>query len=568
MRAREFLSESILLEKLMSQTGNDNDWLKPQYYNLFFDGLINNQVYAFNVVTSEKLPGSRKAEKTENRFLGIIQNPENVIAQMKRAIKLKDFSNVFFTVAEVDDQTFEPTGEEWENVIPKQIYKDEKVKGEIDPNMGNVSEAILGCAVAAKFSNQGSIITEMQVISIAKELARNKGSIQIQAGKDILEFKVSIPFMDNKAFYAWLNEDSRGKTLKDYNVPKDKIALFDQRLKSAIEYANKSKRISGAVNEAVTDPRENKIDVISDGAEKENQNTTKVDLKILIDGKETAKRLLSVKAGGVEQFGQAGGHNFDNLNDFFTSIVGIPLSEDLRKKFYEIPYKAPATWNDKKEQNFQNAFSHSYQYISKQLQVLAKSNPDSLIENVYQGLLTHLTRKEEGVEMVILEPDSKRAFAELSFGTEFEQALKQLKLFVELRQEKGYVISIYGLPKTDLAKKFTPSRGDPARLIDLRSQFDNRSKAVRNRINMGPLLKNIADIENYIEQNPNQSEPVQQQTMQQPAPVQQQPAPVQQQQPVPTTQDPPGIQNLNKPDGSKIPMGTKAATAASAGPRI
>ena len=294
MRAREFLSESILLEKLMSQTGNNNDWLKPQYYKLFYDGLVHNQVYAFNVVTSEKPHGSKKLEKTENRFLGIIQNPENVIAQMKRAIKLKDFSNVFFNVAEVDDQTFEPTGEIWQNVIPKQIYKDEKVKGEIDPNMGNVSEAILGCAVAAKFSNLGSIVTESQVINLAKELARNKGSIQIQAGNDILDFKVSIPFMDNKAFYAWLDEDSRGKTLKDYNVPAVKIPLFDQRLRSAVAYANTSKRISEAVNVAVTDPRKNKIDVISDGAEKENQNTTKVDLKILIDGKETAKRLLSV----------------------------------------------------------------------------------------------------------------------------------------------------------------------------------------------------------------------------------------------------------------------------------
>lgn len=510
MRAREFLYESRLFEGLMKMSGNDNDWLKEKYYGPFLEGLEAGQIYAFNVVTSEKPEGSKKSVKTENRFLGIIQDPATVILQMKRAIKLKDFSNVYFDVEEVDDQTYEPTGQVWENVVPKQIYKDEKIKGEIDPNMGNVSEAILGCAVAAKFASLGSPINESQVVNVAKQLAKNKGNIRLQAGKDVLEFKVTIPFMDNKAFYAWLNEDSRGKTLKDYNVPAEKIALFDQRLKSAIEYANNSKRISGAVNEAVTDPKENKIDVVSDGAEKENQNTTKVDLKILIDGKESAKRLLSVKAGNVEQFGQAGGHNFNNLNDFFTSIVGIPLSEDLRKKFFEIPKSAPASWNDKKERNFQSAFSYGYQYINKQLQSMAKTDPDSLVENIYQGLLQHLTRKEEGVEMVILEPGDKRAFAELSFGKEFEQALRQLQLFVEFRQEKGYVLSIYGLPKTDLAKKFTPSRGDKARLIDLRSQFDNRSKAVRNRINMGPLLKNIADIENYIEQA--QQEPQQQKT--------------------------------------------------------
>jgi len=551
MRAREFLKESKLFEGLMKQSGNDNDWLKSKYYIPFFEGLMANQIYAFNVVTSEKNPETRKSAKTENRFLGIIQNPENVIAQMKSAIKFKDFSDVFFTVAEVDNQTFEPTGEEWENVIPKQIYKDEKIKGELDPNMGNVSEAILGCAVATKFSNLGSIITEAQVINTAKQLAKNKGSIQIQAGKDVLEFKVTIPFMDNKAFYAWLNEDSRGKTLKDYNVPADKIAMFDQRLKSAIEYANKSKRIAGAVNEAVTDPRENKIDVISDGAEKENQNTTKVDLKILIDGKDTAKRLLSVKAGDVEQFGQAGGHNFNNLNDFFNSILGISLPESIRGKFYDIPIRADKSWNDKKLYNFQNSFSKGYEYIDKQLKVMSKSNPDDLIENVYQGLLNHLTRKEEGVEMVILEPDNKRAFAELSFGKEFEEALRQLKFFVELRQEKGYVISVYGLPKTDLAKKYTPSRGDPARLIDLRSQFDNRTMAVRNRINMGPLLKNIADIENHIEKN------IQEPTTTPPAPVI--PTPTVPAKPTPAPV-PASIQNQTKQIGSKIPMGQAPIT--------
>jgi hypothetical protein len=31
-----------------------------------------NQIYAFNVVTSEKNPETRKSAKTENRFLGIM----------------------------------------------------------------------------------------------------------------------------------------------------------------------------------------------------------------------------------------------------------------------------------------------------------------------------------------------------------------------------------------------------------------------------------------------------------------------------------------------------------------
>jgi hypothetical protein len=509
MRAREFLKESFLVEKLMSQGGSDNDWLKDKYYILFFEGILNNQVYSFGVGGST----SKKNPSSPTNFMGIVQNPQDVVAQMKRAIKNKDFSDVYFDVEEVDDETLEPNGEIWENVRPGNIFKDEKVSGVLKPNMGNVSEAILGCAVAAKFSNQGGMITEAQVVNLAKQLAKNRGQLNLQAGKDVLEFKVTIPFMDKKAFYAWLNEDSRGKTLKDYKVPDDSIKMFDQRLKSAIEYANKSKKILSAVSEAVDDPGKNKIDVISDGAEKENQNTTKVDLKILIDGKETAKRLLSVKAGNVEQFGQAGGHNFNNLNEFFTSIVGLGLPETFRKKFHEIPKQAPAEWNVKKKENFENSFAVSYEFIAKQLSIQAKRDPDGFVENVYRGLLNHLTRNEAGVEMVILDPDSKKAFSELEFGKDFEDALRQLQLVVDFRQATGYALSVYGLPKTQLASKFIPKKqGEPTRLIDLRSQYDSRTNAIRNRINMGPLLKKIADIENYLEKNPED-------TMQQPAPV-------------------------------------------------
>ncbi len=489
MRAREFLKHSLIVEGLMKQGGSNNDWLKDYYYLLFSEGILNNQVYSFGVGGST----SKKNPSSPTNFMGIVQNPQEVVAQMKRAIKNKDFSDVYFDVEEVDDETMEPNGEVWENVRPGNIYKDEKVTGELKPNMGNVSEAILGCAVAAKFTNQGGMITEAQVVNLAKQLAKNRGQLNLQAGKDVLEFKVTIPFMDKKAFYAWLNEDSRGKTLKDYKVPDDSIKMFDQRLKSAIEYANKSKKILSAVSEAVDDPGKNKIDVISDGAEKENQNTTKVDLKILIDGKETAKRLLSVKAGNVEQFGQAGGHNFNNLDEFFTSIVGIGLPETFRKKFHEIPKQAPAEWNIKKKENFENSFAISYEYIAKQLSIQAKRDPDGFVENVYKGLLNHLTRNEAGDEMVILDPDSKKAFSELEFGKDFEDALRQLQLVVDFRQATGYALSVYGLPKTQLASKFIPKKqGEPTRLIDLRSQYDSRTNAIRNRINMGPLLKKIA----------------------------------------------------------------------------
>ena len=497
MRAREFIIESkpALLEGLMG----GKDWAEKggKYLNPFIDN-VDGQVYAFNMGFRSGNKAKGVAPNPGRNFLGTIDNPAAVKASIKRAMKTGDWSTILFSVKVVDDETNEPTGETVDNVRLTNIYKDEKIKGELKPNMGNVSEALLGCAVAAKFVKGGGTVTEKDLVDMGRQLAQSGGTIQAKAGKDTLEFKVSIPFMDKKAFYAWLGEDSRGKTLQDYKVPKNSVELIERRAKIAVEYANTSKRVAGAVKAAQDDPNNNKVDVISDGGEKENQSTTKVDLKILIDGNETAKRLLSVKAGNVAQFGQVTGVNFEHAQEFFGG-VGITLPENLRKYFYEI---APNSRNveDQKQHNFDNGFSLAFQNGFKQLKSRAASDQAGLVEDVYQGLLHHLTRKEEGVEMVILDPDGKKAFRELSFGPEFEKALKQLQIVVtEASREKGYNISIYGFPVGSIAKKYVPGRKDAdSKLVDLTSQYKDGS--IRNMLGMGNLLKNIADIENHIEQ--------------------------------------------------------------------
>ena len=555
MRAKEFLSESklTLLEGLMQ----GKDWTAPRtmekYLNPFLDnigdGTSPGQVYAFNT-------GFRPANKAKGivsdpgtNFLGTIADPNTLKVNIKRALKTGDWSNILFSVNVVDDETGEPTGNVVDNVRLTNIYKDEKIKGEIKPNMGNVSEALLGCAVAAKFVKSGGIITESDLVNMGRQIAQNGGIIRAKAGKDTLEFKVSIPFMDKKAFYAWLGEGR--KTLQDYKVPEESVKLIEHRAKVAVEYANTSKRVDGAVKAAQGDPRNNKVDVISDGGEKENQSTTKVDLKILIDGQESAKRLLSVKAGDVAQFGQVVGANFEHVTEFFSSF-NIPLSPAIKKYFYNIAKGARDSAKEK-QHNFDNGMLSAYQDAAKTLKAKARTDQAGLVEDIYQGLLQHLTRKEEGVEMVILDPDDKKAFRELSFGPEFEQAMKQLQLVVvENMEGKAHIISIYGYPIGSIAKKFVPAGRKDAgnKLVDLKSQF--KDGTVRNMTAMGGLLKDISDIANYIEAQQDA------QTAVQPAntPVKANVAPAKSgtQQSATT---PPGIINQKRTMAQgKIPMGT------------
>jgi hypothetical protein len=552
MRAREFLSESriSLIEVMMTNT----EWAKTdtknkkklKYIENLIDGLSIGQVFSF--------------EYGGKRFPGIIQNPEIVAKQVISAARGKDEwkrARISFSVEMLDSETEEPTGQIIDNVPITAMFKDHRIMGELKVNMGDVSEIILGCAVATKFEKQGQPITEQDLINTAIRLAQNNGQITTSAGKDQLYFRVTVPFAARKAFFAYVGQDSRNKSLVDYNVNEDTVALIGKRIRSAVSYANSSKRVMTAINEAKNDPAKNKVDVISDGAEKENQTTTKVDLKILIDGREVGKRLLSIKAGAVGQFGQVGGHNFDKAQEFFSSTLGIQLSPTVEKKFIDVPQGRG--YEDDKIRNFEKGFDSAYTDVFKQVKNIIKTNPDDFLESVFKGLKYHLTLNEPGVEMVILEPNAKKAFSELSFGDAFEQAVRQLEFSADYRPtSKGYYLTIYARAKTPMAKKFVPRSKDT--LITLLTSM-TPTYNVRNRINMGSLLKHIADIENQIEQA--QATPQQ---------VQQQPAPVQQQQPAPVQQNPtggtPGIRNQTKQPGSKELVGALPVNAASVGPRI
>lgn len=518
MFINDLLSESdFLLEGMMTYP----NWAKynektRQYYYLepFLEGLATSQAYAFHA--------------EGKNFNGIIQNPKAVIKDLRAALQGKiEWKHIIFDVKLLDDEN-EPTGEIVNNIHLNQIYKDEKIKGTLNPNMGNVSEIILGCAVTAKFEKMGEEIVADDVIAMGHRLAEGKGIVTAKAGKDSLSFTVkTVPFLDKKTFYVYVGK-YEGKTLQDFGMTEKKVSEIDIAIESSVAYANQSKRVLQALQVAQNDPANNKVDVISDGGEKENQSTTKVDLKILVDGKQASKNLLSLKAGSVKQFGQVGGSNFENLNEFFKSTVGLQLSEVVRSKFKEIPKGARGT-EHLKEHNFNKAFPAAYKEMFTQLKAMSTTNQAALVKNVYKGLMFHLTRNEPGVEMVILSPSAKKAFQELSFGPEFKKAVSQLHLTVDINfTDKAYWMFIYGFPATEFSKK---SIGQAKhKLVELWSVYNPKNGVMRNRVGMGNLLKDIADLENIIERQPKVKQaplPIQppaplpvQKTKTQPAPVQ------------------------------------------------
>jgi hypothetical protein len=516
MRFFEFnqQSKNILTEGDSQVT--KKDWLKSSSTPDFMDRLLGGEDMTITIRRDKKVAdGKDKKGKTKYKLIkGEAQevtfkiNPQldtdlntRVAHQLANAIEEDDInstiSSLNFTGLLCDEEG--NATEETVTIPVRDIIKDENFSGKLRVNLGNMAEIALGCAVTAKFKKQQGDVDYDEFIAVASELIQSEaGLVEATAGKDKVTFRITVPSSDKKAFIAYLKMDPRGKTLDSYGVAKDTIKGIDAHILNAIEYANTSDRVASAIKTAAVDyPDENVIDIVSDGGNAEEQKSTKADLKILVDGRSI--NLLSIKAGNVGQFGQVSGWEFERLNEFFEKTFDISLSQNVSKAFVHKRVKDPD--NDSVEdeledtatmrlQNYQNGFKVAYSEILDKLNSLAETNQVELIERVYNGLYYHATRHDPQVEMVILTPDSKKAFTELAFGPELRETLDDYNFSVNAGvSEKGmHIIEVSGNLITNTLNE---ARGKTQMLIKVRSYI--QGSTIRNIIEMGPLLKHIAD---------------------------------------------------------------------------
>ena len=125
------------------------------------------------------------------------------------------------------------------------------------------------------------------------------------------------------------------------------------------------------------------IEVTSDGAEVENQNMTKVDLKLVVAGEETETlSLLSLKAGGGRsQIGQSSGKPFKNLSLFWKQNFNYMLPSnyenlwtDLFKKLANDQGKVKANI---KKREFGRALLVKSKDFKLRAELVLKKYPDS-----------------------------------------------------------------------------------------------------------------------------------------------------------------------------------------------
>jgi hypothetical protein len=237
------------------------------------------------------------------------------------------------------------------------------------------------------------------------------------------------------------------------------------------------------------------------------QSVTKVDLKIAYDGQTT--RLLSLKAGSVKQFGQISGAEWETASDFFESIFDFRLPDSMKEQF---GFKGKDS-EDYKEYNYSKGpFEKLYAEMAKQVAAYTKGDNTQmeykLVQKVYDAINFHATRGEEGVTMVILSPSAKVAYKELAFDARLLAALELYDLqVVNEMGSANHRLQILGNLKTEEAVQTIGKDGVqkiPTKniLVTLRTALSGG--AIRNIVEMGPLLKDIANIEKLDKQEARQ----------------------------------------------------------------
>ena len=412
----------------------------------------------------------------------------------------------------VDKIRFSVGGEEFKF---NQMYKTDAASGEMKINKGDAAEAILGAAITAKFEAGGKTIGVANVVELLKEVIA-AGSIRRTADYDKgegdnIEFKLSLNASSLSGIKMWMREpdplgDPKSFQIVEKGVKPGTIKDLQRQIAHAVEYANTNKRATMAVERAKADLGKNEVQVISDGGDATQQSSTKVDLKITYDGEAT--RLLSLKAGSVKQFGQGSGGGWTQVSDFFESVLKFKLPDTFKEKF---GFKDPAGPRDTTYLDYnysKGPFQKLYAEMAAQAQrYTAGDNTQleySLVKNVYDAINFHATRGEAGVTMVILSPTSKIAYKELAFDERLLAALElyDLRVVNELGKSNHY-LHVVGHLKTDEAARELGDDmkkiGTKAVLVSCRSS--SNGGAIRNAVEMGDLLKELANIEKLDKDN-------------------------------------------------------------------
>ena len=348
-------------------------------------------------------------------------------------------------------------------------------------NKGDVSEGILAAAITARFVNKKSDIRQNDVYKIIKSLS-NPSSAGGKGLTTITEFdspNANPRIVDTVICKVNLAESNMNGFLDRSVYTSSEMSQF---VNAAISYAN-GKYIKEWADLMYDNNQKNVIEVNAEGLL--DQTGTKVDLKVVIDGKQAGVG-VSLKAGDVKQFGQVGGSKFESMKELWEPL-GVKFTNQFENQYEDMLAKkqiAPA---------LTTAYTHAFNQISKITQ-------QKLIKSLSEYINYHATKGEKNVVLVQLNRNESKVY---NFN-ELNEKLKNSKITIELTSGSTSKLNQGGFKgKGSMPKNKIPRidfKVDGKILLTIRLKLEgNRVSSsgkrlplvVRSYVEKGPAMKQL-----------------------------------------------------------------------------
>lgn len=385
-------------------------------------------------------------------------------------------------------------------------------------NDGEVAETFLGVALFARFKSKKDITAD-HVYTELKKLKPAPGGFMMKGkrGNNPVEMLAINKPANNQAIEEISSDLPKFK--REYpDASTELLKLID----AAVSYVNQSSKVFEAIAKADNEPNADRVIIKTDGVS--DQSGTKADLQLKVGEYE---RLLSLKANYVKQFGQDTGARFEVIRTFFSRFIPDVDISALEEQW---PPMANADLKNYRAQGIaREKFNQVYTLVSqaytKASDVLNEklSNPATsaeVVTDLYNGIIHHAQGSETKQVVVVLNPSANKAWAELEFGEQLESALAAFRLETKLTlagqgDKDNHILQIFGRPANSIAavamdnnitsdaqaqkaatvaKKRAP-KVDPELLFQLRSYIQEAGPTLRNIVEMGPLLKDITEVQ-------------------------------------------------------------------------
>ena len=338
-------------------------------------------------------------------------------------------------------------------------------------NKGDVAEGILGAAMATAFISGGNQISVADVEAFLDDLNQKENE---RAGTNKTAKVLTKPIERQDGTIDTITCVIRLSTI-NFNdlMNKDKRSALTGLFNAAVAYANSEETLEATLAVA-TNGEDNKVAVVSDGVS--GQTSTKIDIKVFLDGVATSIGRISLKAGGTDQLGQVG-KTWEAISGLFKVMFGIEIDENLRDGWNKAVEKGPNRTKAGVQAEAKKIYANANEKLDKLLNPVGDDVEAEidLIQTIAAGMNYQVALEEEGVILIHLDAGD---FKVLDFAM-LEDVLREKEV------DLGSVLKLGGLnPVIQIIDRKAGNKP----LFQVRFKTEGEGSTIRHYVEKKPYM--------------------------------------------------------------------------------